>query len=364
MARIEFGSGINIKHSETFVRRMAELAHADEPVVVDFANTQHVDPGAAWRVGNALQHIHPPTRLSAELGDREIGEGRWFLVFDRSLLGLYLSKRAGVIRSGRRDITAALEEYYRRQDFCSKNLVGVAGIHKEGSGLNLDSFDSFVRNVRSVAEAVQLSGELFDAQSGRDLARLCFEGAQNAFDHSAKQPLPVERRPVTSYCMLRYFAELGTVKYVGDLQGFLKRTRQLRRQGKVGKGYVEALVVDDGAGLAARHVQDNNVYASIEEEVRVTERALNPGESVKWEVSDSTVRGDPGFGFTWIADCLEKLSGYGVLRTGRVTVVFDGTMDDASWDLLEPGGKLPGTVLSILIPRPTAQRSLWESGEE
>jgi hypothetical protein len=118
-------------------------------------------------------------------------------------------------------------------------------------------------------------------------------------------------------------------------------------------GWVEIVVIDDGCGLASRQSQDDEICLGdpMAEDEALGE-ALTSGVSVKPVTRDAPANGDPGYGFTYIADGLRRYRAYAELRTGRRLLTLDASGPRCDGFVIRERvlGWMPGTALHIVFP--------------
>lgn len=185
-----------------------------------------------------------------------------------------------------------------------------------------------------------------------------YEGVANVVDHAFARPFEDGERRM-SFCLLSWQRDmsanpsdpLGLTDYFSQARNSLK-TEGLR--------WLVLAVVDDGNGIPARHCLDDRIYdGPFADEERALARALLAGETIKMEVGDADLRGDPGWGLTLIADALETAKGYGCLRTGRQLIEIDAFGAGNGWvPRPDPQPLLHGTVLQVVLPVEDPQQGL------
>ncbi len=349
---------------------MSRLSQADvtaRPILLDLRKCTFVDASAGWRIANALRPHGgrgPITAVVPGVASTKGFTGPWFRTLTRSGLGYALAQRADTIISNQVDVTELVREYYRehmREE--SQNLAFVRDLTAEGS-INIDRLEKFLPRFRRLLHWVNVDAGASRTVNVDALAKLCFEAAQNVRDHAGRSPLAASTR-VCSYLSLQYHKSLTRTGRTGaaddDFLGYFDRVTA--RAEETDLGFVEVVVNDDGAGLAARQTQASAIYeGALEAEQRAVQEVLRAGVSVKLRVNDSTVRGDPGYGFTHIVHNLRELQAFATLRTGRLLMVFDGTTDASSFQFSpQELGYLPGTVLDVIFPKPSSQLRLPSS---
>lgn len=183
---------------------------------------------------------------------------------------------------------------------------------------------------------------------------MAFEAVTNVVDHAYRQPWEPAGCSL-SYLSLRYYEKLTAKRgeHVG-LQAYISRAKaDARAANQAIIGWVELVVCDDGVGIAARQSRNSDVYRDAPElEEQSLRDALSTRESIKLLTRDAVTVGEPGYGYTLIADALERLGAHAALRTGRRLAELDGTLPDAKNFRLRADvlGWMPGTALHVVFP--------------
>jgi hypothetical protein len=360
---LTFGKGINIDHAERVIAQAAQELGALRPIRLDFSASLHIDAGVGWRIAGILRPFgerHLITAIVPPIKDKKDFQNNWFRPFTRTGLGHALAIYATEIISNGINVTEMVREFYRESGVVSRiNFASISDLTSP-SAIDTENYDSFVTQFRKLLYAIGLDSDTARLDSLSAISKLCFESIQNIRDHADRAPLP-QNTKISSRFSLSYFKELSVAGLQGDFRGFVERTRAAEGEGTSEGGFVEAVVTDDGVGIAARHGLSGDVYEkSSDKERALLQSALMAGESVKLLAGDSTVRGDPGYGFSYIADNLKALRAYATLRTGRLAAVFDSTAQSSSAFALLPDdlGRIHGTTLHIVFPKPSLQLRL------
>lgn len=322
-------------------------------VELDLSSCRLLPPGAGWRLGNAMSRWASAGRVSVTVGDPGDFSGAWFLTITRSGLGMALALFATEIKlADGTDITAQVREYYEGPGRAASNNF-VAEFDLPDTTL-VESIDAFHEHLRQMAEIVGLDYEGLADKPQAALRETCFEAIENVLDHAFRSPYEIHIDDTLSYLGLGIHKKVDVnralgeefARYVDKLPGRLPVDREHL-------GFVEVVVVDSGVGMAARQSQNADIYTGdFDAEVGALRTALTAGGTIKLKVGDSFLRGEPGFGFTYIAEGLGSLLAFAVLRTGRSLMTLDATDEDKSWRLSEqPLGYVPGTAFHLVFPR-------------
>jgi hypothetical protein len=400
--RLDAGHGLNLERAEHFISQIATLTPLDQILELDLSQCQHVDPGADWRLANALRVAQEKCQVVVHAPESSSKfSGRWFQTFTKSGLGHALAKHAHRVLTTNTDITNRIRAYYaepRRKHgalvtedlkpylWTANNFVYVAGITE--ASLDPNHLDVFVEQVLRLLPAVDLHPLAYGELSHHDLTnqsafilspviQLLFEATQNCYDHCIKAPL-VTSATISSYLSIRYHKTINDPKALSpELPAYLQRTRSLvgKQPGDYSGAYIEIVVNDDGVGIAARHsLQSDISQHAFQEEQEIVLDAITTRASVKPRSRDSIIRGDPGYGFPTIATALKDLNAFAAIRTGRVLAYFDATIHPATTEgmkvaglfrtLSAPLGHMPGTNLQVIFPHRHLQRHLPLSSPE
>lgn len=364
---LDFGHGLNLTRAELALVRLASLTPKSKGITLNLSQIRHVEVGASWRLGNALRRasrIVPVTILLPP--DFDLDNTQWYKWLTHTGLGLAFARYAATIRSDSQDVTQEVREYYdtprahRDQPvpaWSSPTLLLVPSLH-EGI-VPTENAPGFNALLRDLLLDSKLDVRAYSRDELDSLFRLLFEAVQNVWDHADRPPHPPDA-PVLSYLAVRYFRKINPPNALTrEFSRYLERQTQLPDSNYEHLGFIETVVVDDGAGIAARQSQQREICrGSFDQELRVLSTAFSKGGSVKLVVQDTTLRGTPGYGFAKITAALKSVQGFALIRTGRALAFYDGTQDQGSFEALNtPLGELPGTVLQIVLPRREAQ--LW-----
>jgi hypothetical protein len=362
------GHGLNLERAESFVAELGKVPTLGGEVEIDLQDCAHVDVGSGWRVGNALRRSRENFYLRVRIPDPRGYSGWWFQHFTRSGLGMAIARYADAIFVGREEITKQFRLYYdtprlvgtplpgfekylwQAENFCLVNSL-------ENGVMNPDDVGEFGAVILKLLQKVSFDEAAYRKEDIQQLFDLVFQSVQNVYDHASKKPLPSET-PILSYISLRYYRGINPPKSkTSELSTYLESLRSQPARYEF-TGFIELVVNDDGAGIAARHSLDPNIYwGNIEYESEVLVRALQAGQSVKLRSKDALVRGDPGYGTSRIEAALKSLEAFALLRTGRLALVLD-PLKSSSFTLIDSSyGYMPGTTLQIVLP--CRRRVLW-----
>lgn len=372
MRRIELQGRIALGDAEATVGKLAVAPEYLEPLQVDLSNAVDVEIGAGPRIGNvfrryAQRHLEIVVPFSLDEDWKHYFSKRWRL-FSRSGLGLAIATHAAKIATVSGEVTKQFQEcYLRDRGEVGQNLIVIKDIHAVTS-MNVDDRDAFTATFFGYLPRVNVAPGVLNREDLAPLIDLCREAILNVRDHSFRKPLAADTR-ILSYFSLRYYQKIfRKSSSVGPFKQYLNR---LEKGGKsdpeTDSGYLEIVINDDGVGVAGRQSQTEDVYwgRKDEEEAALID-ALRTGGSIKPIAMDSIVRGDPGYGFSVMANSLRKLCGFASLRTGRFLAYCDGTditplstafsisRSESSNQL----GHLPGTLIQAVVPIRSPQSSL------
>jgi hypothetical protein len=342
-----FESRIDPERAEAFIRELARADPANTKVTLRFVGYPYVTPGAGWRVGNALR---PYSGKLLKVEVPPLGDD-WFRTFTRSGLGVAIATHAGKITCQGVDVSSRLKSLYLdRKSRPDQNAVFFGDLH-QGLGVNPEREDLFREAFLGSLKKVNARPTNFDRDKLQDVIKFAFEAIQNVYDHAWRKPLHEETK-VVSYFLLGYYKSISDhPDPTGRLWGYGERLSALTKRTRT--DFLQVCVNDDGVGIAARHLQDLDIYQGpLEEEEAAVRDALKRNSSVKLIAQDCRVRGVSGFGYTYIESCLRSLRALAVLRTGRLLAFLDGADESGDGFNLHAGelGYLPGTTLDVLIP--------------
>jgi len=372
MRRIELKQRVTLQDAEATVTRLGAAPEDLGALVVDLSDAVDIEIGAGVRIGNALRRYAsfglevfvPPYKNE---GWDKYFSRHWSLL-TRSGLGLAIATHATRIVASNNQVSDAFRKYYLDEyGETSQNLVIKKNIHEVVS-INADDRDAFAMTFYSYLPKVNVHPGAFNRGDLATLIDLCREGVLNVRDHAFRKPLPSNTK-ILSYCSLRYYQDISGISAgMGPLAPYLDRLHKQHDEKRGGiSGYLELIVNDDGVGVAGRQSQSQEIYwgpKGREEEVLLD--ALRKGASIKPVVMDAIVRGDPGYGFSIMADSLRRLNGFASLRTGRYLSVCDGTRRDpfsTAFSIAKGRssmhlGYLPGTLIQALVPIRSPQGAL------
>jgi hypothetical protein len=345
-----FGESIAVDEVENLVGQTPRHADDSRSLSLDLSTVRHVQPGAGYRLGNALARWGRG-EIIVEVPDPRGFSGGWFQTFTRSGIGLAIARHATQVRCGSLDITAQVRAYYTKTGSISSTNYAVC-IDIEDGGLPAD-IDAFATLLLDLASYVGLDAITMTPDARRFLVTLVSEAAQNIVDHAYKEPWEF-RETTLSFLSLRHYESMSAKDGPSGLAGYLTRAREMiASEGVDLLGWTEIIVCDDGVGIAARQAGSPELAdGPLEVERDALEQALLAGESVKLRTRDAVIIGEPGFGFTLISDALVDLKGHVAVRSGRLLAQFDGTAQDSAGFVLSDAtlGWLPGTALHIVLP--------------
>lgn len=359
--RVTFGEGINLQHAEDAIRTLGHDETPPKSIVLDFSYCHHVDAFAGVLLGNSLRRFAHPNSVEVIL-PHSPGEDfakQWYRSFTKSGLGFALARYASLVRSSETDLTTTFRDYYRRVlGTPAQNLVVIPDLDQE-TAFNIDDLEVFRSQLERLLPKLNTDVSVLKRDDRVQLASLCLEAVQNVRDHAGKAPMPMGTE-FSSALIMQYYRQLSRAKdQIGQFDEYLSRVALSAEHAT--RGFLDITVADDGVGIAARQSQNSGIYwQEMAEERDALVSALSEGGTIKLRSSDSAIRGDPGYGFTHIAQSITGLKAYATLRTGRFLAVFDGTLLGESGFLLRPSllGYVPGTIVSIIVPIPASQLSL------
>jgi len=320
---------------------------------LDLRKVNHVALGAGWRLGNAIS-IWSQHGLRALVPDPGDFSGNWFRLFTKSGIGHALAAHGVRVETDAGDISREIERYYRggRREMTGTNNVIVCDLDRRIELRDPDVFaDVFGEwspyvGLQQIAAAPKVNRISFLA--------MIREAIGNVYDHAYRSPFRGASR--LSYVSLRRYKKLEA-QPGSNLGRYLEATAGSGRA-EESLGWIEIVVVDDGCGMAARQSQATDIYCGDpgrEDEAMLA--ALESGGSIKPSTKDAITHGDPGYGFTYIADGLRRFDAYAELRTGRRGLFYDGSQGEQDGFIIseEASGLMPGTVLHVIFPLRTGQ---------
>lgn len=360
---IDFGNGLNIERAEEAVKILGAERQPNAPVVLNLSRCEHIDIGAGWRLGNAMRRFAGKTRLSAIVPDPpEHLSGWWFRNYTRSAIGFAIAKHAKeVVNPQQANLTNMIRTYYSKPRTVSnspatisgcwtgRNFVLIPDLHDRS--LSPDDEQAFRDALVPYYSLVNFDRDAYPSQTLDPITRMLYEAVQNVYDHAARAPL-AGHPTLMSYLLLGYYKTIQSVKGPREFTDYAKRVAKLAADEMSYRGFLEAVVNDDGMGVAARHALDPEIYRqSYDDEGAAMLTALRPGQSVKLRSRDAPIRGTPGYGSVYILDALRQTSAFALLRTGRAVAFYDGTAEQPGFSLLGNAiGYMPGTTLQIVLP--------------
>jgi hypothetical protein len=345
-----FGQNVGVREVEDLIAGItpADVEHVE--LTVDLSRCGHVDPGAGFRLGNAMRTWRRG-RLVVLVPDRPFSHPAWFQPFTRSGLGFAIAAHAAQVRAADRDVTAELRDYYAAVRLTGSGGYAIrANLHE---GTLAPSRERFGRTFNdTLRQKLTQAHSLLDDDARLGLVRLGHEAVTNVFDHAYSAPLDDPSDPV-AYLSLRWYKKLSSAPGDdGTLREYLERARGSLAEDERIAGWLELVVNDDGVGIGARQRLDGEIYTRpVAEEDAAVAMALTRGETVKLQARDAIVRGDPGYGTSIILEGLTGANAYAALRTGRRLLEFDPTVGTAAFVRRDRElGCMPGTALHVVMP--------------
>ena len=345
-----FRASIGVDEVESLLIRGSPLEDRRSSWTIDVSAVRHVQPGAGYRLVNALARW-ARGEVIVQVPDPGDFSGEWFKTFTRSGIGLAIARHADAVRMGQHDITHRFREYYAAKGSVSSTNYAVR-TDIEDSSLTAD-IDRFGTTFLGLARYVGLDGTMLSQEQRRVLVTLASEATLNVVDHAYKDPWEYTGATL-SYLSLRHYGMTSAEVGAAGLADYLRRVRAALAEENIALlGWTEVLVCDDGVGIAARQARNPDIAREpLEVERAALEQAFTAGESIKLFTHDAVTIGEPGFGYTLIADALVQLKGHAALRSGRLLAELDATEPDATGFVLRDSelGWLPGTALHIVLP--------------
>lgn len=348
--RHDFQTSVGVDEVESLLVRVPAPERSAIEWILDFSRCRHVDPGAGFRLGNALQSWSRG-RVLVLVPDLEDFSGAWFRNFTRSGLGLSIAAHADEVTSQAQDVTDAVRDYYRgHRSTSTTNYAVESGIEtgalipsreRFGATFNMLLVRSMPRADRSLPHDDRMA-----------VIQLAHEAVTNVVDHAFQLPWEGADE-VVAYFSLRWYQTITSADAsVGALADYIRAHRDQLDDNHAIAGWLEVVVNDDGVGVPARHSLDRDIYEGpVEHEDAALTDALSMASSVKLKARDAVVRGDPGYGMTIITAALRRLGAYAALRTGRRLVEFDPFREPAAFSIREETlGVMPGTTMHVLVP--------------
>jgi hypothetical protein len=353
LQRIEhaFGPSIAVDEVEQLLCRCNPGQDDEHSWSLDLSVVRNVQPGAGYRLGNAMRRWAVAELLVAVPPPGDFS-GSWFQTFTRSGIGLALARHASLIRVGVDDVTEEIRAYYASKGDSSSTNYGVR-TRLQTSALTPD-IDRFAAEFVRLARCVRFDVGTLRQSEQRALVGLVFEAVLNVVDHAYEEPWS-ELEPGLSYISVRHYETLSAKH--GEQSGmssYLSRAKQAAVADHQDIcGWMELVVSDDGVGIPARQSRNPDIYldsTAVEENALV--KALKTNESIKLLTRDAVTVGEPGYGYAIIIDALARLGAHAALRTGRRLAELDGTLPGSDgFRLREPRlGWMPGTALHVVLP--------------
>ena len=124
----DFGRSVAVDEVEDLLRAVGPEVVERTEWLLDMAACCHVDPGAGFRLGNALR-LWATGRVIVVVPERHVEGDVWFRAFTRSGHGLAITRHADTVCSGGEDVTVAVQGYYvRRAERSSTNYAVVPAL--------------------------------------------------------------------------------------------------------------------------------------------------------------------------------------------------------------------------------------------
>jgi hypothetical protein len=320
---------------------------------LDLSQTQHAQPLAASRLAAALRAM-ATERLIVTLPVERRGE-RYRVLYRSGLLAA-IAAHAEEVRGEPDDLLERVQsDPYAFTD--AMNLVVFNRVDDGGLSLDKDHFAS--RLWSAMSKSLPKVEWRLPQKTRAALVEIGFEGVANVADHAFAAPFGGDWSGRAAFLLLSWQKDLTAAgKDQFGVSDYLKRAVK-----KFDDDNIRCLIltiVDDGNGIPARHSLDPHIYEEpLALEEKALASALEQGSSVKLNAADAPLRGDPGWGFSLIADALDKASGYGCLRTGRHLVEFDAFSARKEWTIRPDAlPVLRGSVLALILPVPDVQERL------
>lgn len=340
---------LSVRSAERVLREWGTVAEAG-PIVVDLSELSFVEIGAGWRLGNAISAWSRHADVTVKVPAPGNFAGSWYRAFTRSGLGLSLAAHRVKVESGNQDLTQEIRQYYEALGpvAASSTNVVLAGLERR---VELRDPDLFATEFSNWAPYVGLDWVNSATKAKRiSLLSMIREAIANVFDHAYRAPCEHLQNKL-SYLSLRRYERLTTAPGDGSMERYLNSIQD--DQGSEQTGWIEIVVVDDGVGIAARHSQNPSVCnedLSTEDETLAS--ALRSGASVKRRTCDAPAQGDPGYGFTYMADGLWRFRAYAELRTGRRLLTLDASGPECDGFVIREQelGWMAGTALHVVFP--------------
>jgi hypothetical protein len=346
----DFETSVGVDEVERLLARVPATELPYTEWTLDLSHCRHVDPGAGFRLGNALQ-AWSRGRVVVLVPQPGDFSDSWFRNITRSGLGLGIAAHAHEIICDGSDITETVRDYYRGHS--STVAVNYAVESQIESGALVPSRERFGAIFNTLlARAMPRAERWLGNEERVAVIQLAHEAATNIVDHAFQLPWEGADE-VVAYFSLRWYQAISSADArVGALPQYIATYQQHLEQGASPAGWLEVVVNDDGVGIAARQSLDRDIYdAPIANEDAALAEAFSVASSVKLKARDAVVRGDPGYGMAIITAALKRLRAYAALRTGRRLIEFDPFSERAEFMIREQVlGIMPGASLHVLIP--------------
>lgn len=346
---LSLGDNLSVRSAERVLREWGTIGEAG-PIVVDLSELSFVEIGAGWRLGNAISAWSRHADVTVKVPSPGNFGGSWYRAFTRSGLGLSLASHTLKLESDSQDVTHEVRQYYEGlgQVTASSTNVIVPRLERR---VELRDPDLFATEFSRWAPSVGLEW-VDSATKARRISFLSMirEAIANVFDHAYRSPCEQVDSKL-SYLSLRRYESLTTAPGEGSMERYLNSIQDDQESEQV--GWIEIVVVDDGVGIAARQSQNPNVCSEdLSSEDETLASALRSGHSVKRTTCDAPAQGDPGYGFTYMADGLWRFRAYAELRTGRRLLTLDASGPECDGFVIREQelGWMAGTALHVVFP--------------
>jgi len=346
---LSLGDNLSVRSAERVLREWGRIAEG-EAILVDLSELSFVEIGAGWRLGNAISAWSRQADVTVKVPPPGDFAGSWYKTFTKSGLGLPIAVHRVKIESDGQDITEEVRRYYEQLGpvTASSTNVVVAGLDRR---VELRDPDLFATEFSSWAPTVGLEW-VDSAAKAKRIAFLSMirEAVANVFDHAYRAPCEYLESKL-NYLSMRRYERLTTAPGDGSMERYLRSIQDDRESEQ--EGWVEIVVVDDGVGIAARHSQNSNVCnEDLSTEDEMLGSALTSGASVKRRTCDAPAQGDPGYGFTYMADGLWRFRAYAELRTGRRLLTLDASGPSCDGFVIREQelGWMTGTAMHVVFP--------------
>ncbi|HWH19968.1 MAG TPA: hypothetical protein VN671_05510, partial [Solirubrobacterales bacterium] len=273
--QVNLGSGVSVAKVEAFLRDHPP-DRTPRAVDIDLSGCRVLPPGAGLRLGNAMSRWADHGQVTVTVPDPGDFSGEWFKRITRSGFGLALARFATEIKTADgTDITSSVREYYDGPGMRSSTNNYAVVVNLPETSL-VEGLDAFNESLGPMAIRVGLDYAAIGASAREALRQASFEGVENVLDHAFRSPYDAGDRMTLSYFSLGFHRKIDRNRAPSDeFVSYLKELTQKLPTDRPHRGFVEVVVLDTGAGLAARQSQDEQIYeGSIATEVEYTRAAL------------------------------------------------------------------------------------------